>query len=179
MGKIIELLGFKLDNQNFGLPLNDVEKVVQVVWIQSLPKMPQYIHGVINLHGEIIPVINVRYIFGFPSKEIQLSDQLIIANMSTKKFALLVDLTNEVIGISENDIVKSNEIIVGIRYLKGVVELKDGMLLINNIEKFLSEDELKKLEQALVNHTKKKKSVQKKTKTANVRTIVKNLKPET
>ena len=148
---MIKLVGFNIDKQHFGLPLDVVEKVVQVVWIQPLLKMPEYICGIINLHGEIIPVINVRYIFALSKKEIELSDQLIIATASNKKFALLVDSSREVIEINENDIIKSEQIIFGMRYVQGVVELDDGMLLINDIDKFLSEDELKNLEEVLEN----------------------------
>ncbi|OYT17116.1 MAG: chemotaxis protein CheW [Bacteroidetes bacterium 4572_77] len=146
---MIKLVGFNIDEQHFGLPLDVVEKVVQLVWIQPLLKMPEYICGIINLHGEIIPVVNVRYIFGLSKKEIALSDQLVIATASHKKFALIVDSTREVIEICENDIVKSEHIIFGMKYVQGVVELDDGMLLINDIDKFLSEDELKSLEDVL------------------------------
>jgi len=146
---MLKLVGFNIDDHRFGLSLEVVEKIVQLVWIQPILKMPEYICGIINLHGEIIPVINVRYIFGLPNKETELSDQLIIATVSNKKFALLVDSTREVIEVNENDIIKSEQIIFGMKYVRGVVEFDDGMLLINDIDKFLNEDELKSLEEVI------------------------------
>ncbi len=143
------LLVFQLANQRFALPLSVVERVVQVVEFCPLPKMPDYIHGVINYHGDLIPVINMHFLFGIPTKEIELPDQLIIAATSTGKLALLVNVTHEVVEIKKDEIVASNKIIYGMRFVHGVIKLNDGMVLINDIDKFLSEEELKQLEKEI------------------------------
>ncbi len=155
MGKRINLIIFQLNNRQFALPVNVVERVVHAVEINSLPKMPDYLLGIINIHGEITPVINVRILFGLEAKEVELSDRFIIATTSSLKIALLVDSTNEVVEFNENEIVNSDKIMYGKKYIKGVIKLKDGMVLINDIDEFLSPDELIELEAILSNQNKK------------------------
>ncbi len=164
---MIKLITFKLDNQRFALPLPDVERVIQVVEMRKLPKMADYIYGIINMHGEILPVINIRLLFKLPVREIELSDQLIIATISSLKVALLVDSTHEIVEIKEEEIVKADKIMFGMEYVIGVVKLKNNMVLINDIEKFLSPEELKKLE------------IEIKKQTPNPKLSTKNPKPKT
>lgn len=149
MENIVKLVVFQLKDQRFALHLPDTERIVQVVEIIPLPKMPDYIYGIINMKGEVIPVINIRILFNMPSKEIELSDQLIIVNTTARKLALLVDSTRELIECKENEIIKSDKIINGIPYINGVIKLEDGMVLINDINKFLDPEELKLLEAEL------------------------------
>ena len=140
---------FQLTNQRFALPLTVVEQVVQVVEICPWPKMPDYIHGIINLHGEIIPVINIHFLFGLPAKEIELSDQLIIAATSSRKLAILVNSSHEVLELEDDKVVNSDKIMFEMIYIQGVMKLENGMVLINNIEEFLCPENLRKLEESL------------------------------
>jgi len=149
MGKNKKYVIFQLTDQQFALPLLVVEQVVQVVEICPWPKMPCYIHGLINLHGEIIPVINIHFLFGLPPKEIKLSDQLIIATTSSRKLAILVDSSHKVLELEEDKIINSDKIMFEMLYIQGVMKLEDGMVLINDVEEFLSTENLEKLESSL------------------------------
>lgn len=170
MEKLINLLIFHVNEQRFALPIRVVNRVVQVVELRKLPKMPNYLDGIINFHGEVIPVINIRALFGFSSKEIELSDQLIIAYTSTQKIALLVDSTAEVVELDEAEIVKPDKVMYEKRYINGVIKLKDGMVLINDIDEFLSPKELKQLEELLSQQNVKSQTPNKKTRTRKPRT---------
>ena len=165
---MIRLITFKLANQRFALPLTDVERVIQVVEMRKLPKMPDYICGIINMHGEILPVINLRLLFNLPDREIELSDQLIIANISSRKIALQVDSTHDIVEIEEEEIIKADKIVFGMEYVTGVVKLKNNIILISEINKFLTPEVLNKLEAEL-----------KKPKTRNHKLKTRNPKPET
>ncbi len=144
-----KLVIFQIDNQKFALPLSVVESAIQIVEIRALPKSPKYICGIINLHGDIVSVINMRSLFGLPEKEVELSDKLIIVSISGLKVALWVNLVNEVIEINERDIVSSDNIEYGGKSVKGIVKLENGMILLNEVEKFLNHEELKELELAI------------------------------
>jgi len=145
----LRLIGFRLDNQRFAIPFQFIESIVHVVEINQLPQMPDFIKGIINFHGIIIPVLSPRILFRMEEKEIELSDQLMIVNTSSRKLALLVDSSQEVFEIKESDMVKSDKILSGIKYLKGVIRLEDEMILINDIDEFLSDEELARIEVAL------------------------------
>lgn len=155
VAKLIKLVVFQIDDQRFALPLPAVERVVQVVEICPLPKMSDYVHGIVNLHGKIIPVINLRFLFELPTKEVELSDQLIIAITSSGKLALLVDSTHGVLEFDDEKIVRSDKIMYGMRYVNGVIKLDDGIVLINDVEKFINPEELKRLETSLKKNSKK------------------------
>ena len=143
------LVVFNLDNQRFALSLHTVEKVVRVVEITSLPKAPDYIKGIIDFHGEIIPVVNVRMLFNLPERKIELSDLLIITKTSMRKVALWVDSISEVVERTEDEIIKSEKILLGIDYVEGVFKFKDGMVLLQDLDQFLSMEEVKLLRNAL------------------------------
>ncbi len=151
--KVIKLLVFQNVNQRFALPLDVVKKVVQVVEFTGLPKMPDYISGIINYHGDVIPVINMSFLFSIESRDPEITDRLIIASTLKGKLALLATVVNDIIEIDENDIVKPDKIIYGMRFVKGVIKLPDGMVLINDVDKFLSIEELKLFEEEIMNHT--------------------------
>ena len=155
-----KLVVFWLDKQRFALQLSTVERVVRIVEITPLPKAPDYIKGIINFHGEIIPVVNVRMLFNLPEREIKLSDQLIIAQTSMRTVALWVDSISEVIEKSKDEIVTSEKILLGIDYVEGVFKLDDGMVLIHDLDQFLTIEEISLLKAALTKQKEKEKNME-------------------
>jgi len=85
MSAMIELVVFILDEQEFAVHLSSVEGVVRIVEITPLPKAPDIVSGIINYKGAIIPVMNVRRRCTIQEREIELSDQLIIANIRSAR----------------------------------------------------------------------------------------------
>jgi purine-binding chemotaxis protein CheW len=137
---------FSLDEPRYALYLTVVECVVRVVEITPLPKAPEIVLGVINFHGEIITVIDMRRRFNLLAREIELKDQLIVARTSKRLVALVVD---SVIGIHElnhNQVVDSELAFPFTDYLSGAAKIEGNLILINDLDKFLSLDEENKLE---------------------------------
>ena len=149
MNQLIRLVNFNLDDQKYALFLSAVIRIIRVVEITSLPKAPEIVLGVINMHGLIIPVFDIRKRFRLPQREMQLDDQLIIASTSKRTVALLVDSVNDVIEIPEEKIIAGEKILPGLEYVEGVVKTEDGMILIHDLEQFLSLQEEKALHEAL------------------------------
>jgi len=144
-----QLLVFTLDEQRYALHLSAVERVVRVIEITPLPKAPEIVLGVINMHGRIIPVVDTRKRFRLRECEIGLSDQLIIANTDTRPVALIVDSVTGVAEQSKDTIVQAEKIVPGMEYVEGVLKLDDGMVLIHDLDGFLSLKEEKALERAM------------------------------
>ena len=149
MNRLIRLVHFNLDDQKYALFLSAVVRIIRVVEITGLPKAPEIVLGVINMHGLIIPVFDIRKRFRLPQREMQLDDQLIIASTSKRTVALLVDSVNDVIEIPEEKIIAGEKILPGLEYVEGVVKTEDGMILIHDLEQFLSLQEEKALHEAL------------------------------
>jgi len=152
-----QLVIFSLDEQRFALHLSAVERIVRIVEITPLPKALVFIQGIINFQSQILPVINMRKQFCLPERKINLSNQLIIANTPKRTIALLVDSVGDIVECSEEEIVKAEKVIAGIEYVKGMIKLEDGIVLLHDLEKLLSVAESKNLEKALQKQTSEKK----------------------
>jgi purine-binding chemotaxis protein CheW len=144
-----QLLVFNLDEQRYALPLSDVERIVRAVEITPLPKAPEIVLGVINVRGQVIPVVNIRKRFRLPEREITLNDHLIIAQTSRRAVALLADRAGHVLEVLENKIISAKKILPAMDYVEGVIKLEDGLILIHDLEKFLSLEEEKAINDQL------------------------------
>ena len=146
-----QIIIFTLDDQRYGLPLPAVERVVRMVDITPLPKAPDNVLGIINMQGRVIPVINMRRRFRLPEWELALTDQLIIAHTARRPVALVADAVTDVHEYAEQEAVAAQDILPGVEYVAGVVKLENGLILIHDMDKFLSLEEDAQLDRALEN----------------------------
>ena len=140
---------FRLEEHHYALRLSQVERVVAMVSISPLPKAPAEVLGLIDHHGSVVPVFDVRRRFGYPSREWRLSDHLLLARTSRRTLALPVD---EVLGVVEaafEDILPPPTPLPGVGYAAGIAELPGGVRLIDDVEALLSMDEEQQLSAAL------------------------------
>ncbi len=145
----VQVVVFALDGQSYALNLAVVERVLRAMEVTRLPNAPTVILGVINVQGQIIPVVNLRRRFRLPEREIELSDQIIIARTKTRTVALIADVVSQVNTIAEQDMVAGDEIAPDLLYVQGVAKLADDLILIHDLDLFLSTDEEKALDEAL------------------------------
>jgi purine-binding chemotaxis protein CheW len=149
MGESVQLVVFMLDEQRYGLRLSAVERVVRAVEVTPLPCAPQIVLGVINFAGRVVPVMNVRQRFGLTEKEVDLSHQFIIAQTAMRTVALLVDSVSTLVEASADDVVRATKILPEMDYVDGVAKLEDGMILIHDLDKFLSLEEARLLDEVM------------------------------
>jgi len=142
-------VAFLLDEQRYAVPLSAVERVVPMVAVSPLPKSPAIALGVINLHGTVIPVLDIRRRFGVAPHDYGISAHLVVARTSRRTLAMPVD---EVLGVSEveaESATSPDAILPGIGHVAGIVALADGLLFIHDLDAFLSLDEEQRLTEAL------------------------------
>ncbi len=140
---------FSLDEPRYALYLSAVQRVVQAVEITPLPKAPDIVLGVINFQGEIIPVVDIRKRFKLPPREINIDDQFIIAQTSKRLVVLAVDSVAGVFELENDKVIDAETVFPYTDYLSGVAKIEGNIILINNLEKFLSLDEEIILDKAL------------------------------
>jgi purine-binding chemotaxis protein CheW len=140
---------FSVDNQRCAVPLSVVERVVRMVEITPVPHIPAITLGVINAQGRIIPVVNIRKRFCLPARAPHLSDQLLIARTSKRAVALVVDAVNEVMTLSSQEVVLGETILAHLDSVTGVVKRHDGLILIHDLDRFLSLEEEQVLHDAI------------------------------
>jgi purine-binding chemotaxis protein CheW len=132
---------FLLDDRRYGLRLSAVERVVQMVEITPLPKAPPIVMGIVNLQGRIIPIFNIRRRFSLEEREPDPNDHLVIAHMRLRTVGLVVDEAYGTVDLPAGETVDPETILPGIPYIEGVVKREDGMILIHDLDLFLSIDE--------------------------------------
>ena len=151
MQSTCQLVVFALDGQHYALPLDTVERVVRMVNVTSLPKAPAIVSGVVNVGGQITPVVNMRKRCRLPERDVALSDQLIVARTARRPLALVVDTVLDVVDCPRQDIIPAERILAEMEYVAGVVKLADGMLFIHDLDTFLSREEAQSLDDAIGN----------------------------
>ncbi len=149
MNPLNQMVIFLLDDQKFALHLSSVKRIIQVVEIRNLPKAPEIVLGLINMQGRIVPVFDIRKRFRMPDRDVELNDQLMIAQTSKRTVALLVDYVSDVVEIPEEGIVTGGDILPDLEYVEGVMKTEGGMIYIHDLERFLSLHEEKVLDDAM------------------------------
>ncbi|MBI4199223.1 MAG: purine-binding chemotaxis protein CheW [Chloroflexi bacterium] len=146
---VLRLVAFGIEGQRYALHLPVVERVLPMVAISPLPQAPAVALGVINVHGKVIPVLDIRRRFGLPPRDYGLTAHLLVAQTSRRSLALPVD---EVLGVSEvaaEAVTPPDALLPGIGHVAGIVALADGLLFIHDLDTFLSLDEDRQLADAL------------------------------
>jgi len=149
MNEQLQLVVFRLDDQRYALPLPAVERIVRAVEVTPLPKAPPIVLGAIDVEGRVLPVLNVRQRFRLPERGITHADQFLIARTAQRTVVLVIDEAQGVIDSSPTDIVDAAQIVPGLEQIQGVVKLNDGLVLIHDLERFLSMGEAQALDAAM------------------------------
>lgn len=123
--------------------------MVRAAAITPLPQAPEIVLGILDLQGEVIPVINLRKRFRLPERALRSEDQFVIARTATRTLALVVDSTDCVLEQAERSVVPAQEILAGMEYLEGVTRTAEGLVLIHDLESLLFAAEEERLAQAL------------------------------
>ena len=145
MNRTNQYVVFALDEWQIALRLAGVDRVVWAVGVTPLPQAPEIVSGVINVQGRIMPVVNLRRRFGLAAREMDPGDRFLIAHTAQRTVALWVDEVSGVIEPAAEEVVRGEEIVPGMGYVEGVIKLPDGMILIHDLERFLSIEEEKRL----------------------------------
>ncbi|MDB6038377.1 MAG: CheW protein [Verrucomicrobiales bacterium] len=140
---------FRLDEQRYALPLSKTERIVRAVEVTPLPKAPAIVLGVVDVAGRILPVVNTRRRFLLPEREITPADQFLIARTSRRTVILVIDEAQGVIERRPGEIVSGTGIFPDLKQIQGVIKLDDGLVLIHDLDEFLSLDEAINLDEAM------------------------------
>jgi purine-binding chemotaxis protein CheW len=140
----LELVSFAVDGRRLGLELEAVERVVAMVAIDPLPGAPEAVLGAIDVAGTVVPVYDVRRRLGLPVREYGPDASLVLARTARRMVALPADAVD---GVRSVDAVTDGEAI-GLEHIAGVAPLDDGLLLIEDLDAFLTPEEERRLAEA-------------------------------
>ncbi|RLF43001.1 MAG: hypothetical protein DRN17_06950, partial [Thermoplasmata archaeon] len=136
-----QLVSFKIAGQEFGLDIGEVQEIIKIPEITRVPKAPEFVEGIINLRGGVLPVIDSRRRFNLEAGKQEDSNRILVVNVEGKRTGIIVDSVSEVLRLPEDAIEPAPSLIgSGAEYLEGIGKLKEGRRLISllNLQRFLS-----------------------------------------
>jgi purine-binding chemotaxis protein CheW len=155
-GELNQLISFEVGDEEYGLEILRVKEVIRIREITRLPKAPRFVKGIINLRGDVIPIIDLRDRFGLEHAEYTAMTRVIVVDVENKLVGMVVDAASQVVRIPVDQIDPPPPIVGGLsaEYIKGVGKLDDRLVILLNIERILTVEEkveLGKLERAVEN----------------------------
>jgi purine-binding chemotaxis protein CheW len=148
MDKELQVVGFRIGRETFGVPISLVREIVRVPSITSVPNAPDYIEGVINLRGRIIPVVDLRKRFheivGEPSKK----NRIVVVELENRLIGLMVNSASEVLRIPPSEIEAPQDVFQEgeLNYITGVGKLRGRLIILLDLNKILQRGELRRLD---------------------------------
>lgn len=136
----VQLVIFKLDNEDYGLPISKVQEINRMVAVTRLPQTPDFMEGIINLRGRVIPVVDLRKRFGFCSREHQADTRIMVVDLSGQTVGLIVDAVNEVAKISA-ECIEPPPPSFEAKFVQGIGKLEDRLVIMLDIDRIVTSQE--------------------------------------
>lgn len=134
-----QFVSFKLDSQDYAFPIEQIQEIVIVDQVTKTPQVPDYVEGVTNLRGAIIPIINLRKLFGMEPKPIDSETRTIVVNVGTRTIGCSVDTVTQVVRIAESAIQPAPETVTGYGagYIAGFAKIQSNLIVILDVDQLL------------------------------------------
>jgi purine-binding chemotaxis protein CheW len=147
MAKDLQLVGFRVGKETFGVPIHLVHEIVRLPEITAVPDAPDYIEGVINLRGKIVSIVDLRKRFGETRIEASRKNRILVAEIENKMVGLIVDAASEVIRVPESEIEAPPEVFQEseVKYVTGVGKLNGRLVILIDLTKILQKGELRRI----------------------------------
>lgn len=138
----LQLVIFRLANEEYGLPITKVQEINRLVPITKLPQTPSFMEGIINLRGRIIPVIDLRKRFSLTVTEYNDDTRIIIVEVNGQTVGIIVDAVTEVVRLPATNIEPPPpSFVLDSQYIDGVGKLEDRLLILLEIDRILTTQE--------------------------------------
>ena len=147
---LLQLVGFQLDDEEYGIDILKVQEINRITEITKSPQSPDFVEGVINLRGNVIPIIDLRKRFNMPHKEYDKQTRIVVGEIGDRTVGFIVDAVSEIIRLPADKIEPAPNISADDKaeYILGVGKLDDKLLMLLDIDKILSGSEKDKLFEA-------------------------------
>ena len=138
--KVTQIVGFWLANEEYGLDIMRVQEIILIGAITQIPQVPDYVRGLINLRGHIIPIVDLRRRFSLPASDETEEYRIIVVNMSNKMIGILVDSVNQVTRVTADQIEPPPTSVSGIdhEFITGFVKFDERLVILLDIDRLLT-----------------------------------------
>jgi purine-binding chemotaxis protein CheW len=143
MAKELQIVGFRVGCETFGLPISLVQEIVRPPEITNVPHAPDYVEGVMNLRGRIVPVIDLRRRFGQTVVQNSRKNRVLVVDVEGRPVGLMVDSASEVVKVSEADIeLPPNVFADETNYVTSVAKYRGRLIIMVDLKKIMQGGEL-------------------------------------
>lgn len=147
MAEEIQLVVFKLKTEDivceYGVPITKVQEIITMTEPTRLPQVPDFVEGIINLRGKIIPIIDLKKRFGMSASKVTSESRSIVVEVAKQTVGVIVDEVSEVLRLSTDTIEPPPSVVGGItaEYLTGVGKVDERLLILLDMDKIFTEKE--------------------------------------
>lgn len=141
---VAQYVSFLLEGEEYGVPIMRVQEIIRFEKLTRVPQSSPYVRGVLNLRGRVMPVIDLRRKFRLPEREADRRTRIIVVDIRGQSMGMVVDEVSEVINIDSSRIDPAPELgtKVDTEFIKGMGKLEDRLVIILEIDKVLTDDEV-------------------------------------
>jgi purine-binding chemotaxis protein CheW len=140
------LIAFRLEDKEYAVDITRVREIIRVAGITGIPDAAEFVEGVINLRGRVVPVISLRKKLGLQRKKSDRMNRIIITQVNSHFVGVLVDSVIDVISVEPGSVTPRDEVLKEARYLAGVGKVRDRLVLIMDLGKLLTGKERTSIE---------------------------------
>ena len=147
--ELLQLVTFSIGEEEFGVDILSVQEIIRMMDITKVPRAPDFVEGVINLRGKVIPIIDLRRRFGLATRDHDKHTRIIVIEINNMIVGFVVDSVSEVLRIPASTVEPPPPVVAGLEseYISGVGKLHDRLLILLDLDKLLSHDDLESLGQ--------------------------------
>ncbi len=147
---LVQVVSFRLGNEEYGVDIAQVQEIIRTVEITHVPRASHFMEGVINLRGQLIPIIDLRTRFAMPRAEHTKSTRIVVTEFGNKRVGIVVDSVSEVLNIPIEQVENAPEMIAGVGtdYIQGVGKVNDRLVILLDLAMVITGEERAQLEAA-------------------------------
>lgn len=145
--ELLQLVTFSIGDEEFGVNILKVQEIIRTMEITKVPRAPDFVEGVINLRGKVIPIIDLRRRFGLAPKAHDKNTRIIVIEINNVIVGFVVDAVSEVLRIPASTVEPPPPVVAGVEsdYISGVGQLQDRLLIMLDLDKLLSSEDMEML----------------------------------
>ena len=141
--ELMQLVTFSIGEEEFGVDILKVQEIIRMMEITKVPRAPEFVEGVINLRGKVIPIIDLRRRFGLLARGHDKNTRIIVIEINAMIVGFVVDSVSEVLRIPSSTVEPPPPVVSGMEseYISGVGKLEDRLLILLDLDRLLSHEE--------------------------------------
>ena len=144
---VAQFVAFRIENQTYAFRIEQIQEIVILSQITRTPQVPDYVEGVANLRGSIIPIVNLRKLFGLEPKPIDADTRTIVVNVGKRTIGCTVDTVTQVVRIAQDAVHAAPETVTGhgASYISGFARVQEQLIVLLEVEELLDPQKLEQV----------------------------------